>query len=102
MVVFEIKKSKTKKDRIFGSMLILNQSNNTKKKIFFWLTNFLIMVFVYFIEEMYFIIANNHILDRLICPMRNLGVLITLLIFSLIKSKGSLYRHQFIPLIILS
>ena len=101
MVVFEIKESKTKKDRIFGSMLILNQLNNTKKKIFFWLTNFLIMVFVYFIEEMYFIIANNHILDRLICPMRNLGVLITLLIFSLIKSKGSLYRHQFIPLIII-
>jgi hypothetical protein len=102
MVVFEIKESKTKKDRIFGSMLILNQlNNNTKKQIFFWLANFLIIVILYFIEEMYFIIANNHILDRLICPMRNLGVLITLLIFSLIKSKGSLYRHQSVPLIII-
>ena len=103
MVVFEMKEITTDKDKVFGSIVVLNQLKNKKQEIYFWIKSFFLIVIVYFIEEMYFIIANNHILDRLICPLRNLGVLITLLIFSplLIKNTWRLYRHQLVPLIII-
>ena len=103
LLIFEVKETNSQKNSVFGSMSALNQLNNKKRKFIFWFKNFLIIVIIYFIEEMYFIIANNHILDRLICPIRNLGILITLLIFSplLIKKNWSLYRHQFVPLIII-
>ena len=43
-------------------------------------------------------------MDRLICPIRNLGILIALLISSpfFIKKSWRLYKHQYVPLIIIS
>ena len=64
---------------------------------------YLIIFIIYIIEELYFIISNNHILDRLICPIRNLGILVALMISSpfFIKKTWGLYKHQYIPLIII-
>ena len=103
MLVFQMKEEKSDKNEIFNSIMFLNQLNTQKQKILFWLKIFLEIIIIYLIEEIYFIIANNHILDRLICPIRNLGVLIALLIFSrlLLKKTWSLYRHRFVPLIII-
>ena len=102
IIIFQIRQTKTQDDDFFD-VFLFNQLNNSKEKIIFGLKISLIIIIIYFIEEIYFIIANNHILDRLICPIRNLGILLTLLIFSplLIKKTWELYRHQFMPLIII-
>ena len=102
IIIFQVQKTNTQSDDSFDTILY-NQLNNSKKKIIFFLKNASIILIVYFIEDLYFMIANNHIMDRLICPIRNLGFLITLLIFSplLIKKTWTLYRHQFVPLIII-
>ena len=103
LIVFEMKELKIKHNNLFGSIAYLNQLNNNKEKFIFCIKIFFVILIIYIIEEIYFIIANNHVLDRLICPIRNLGVLITLLIFSrlLISKTWILYRHQFFPLIII-
>ena len=102
-LIVELKEKKTHNDSILESVDKIHQLISTKKKIIFWSKNLLIILVIYFIEEMYFIIANNHILDRLVCPIRNLGIFISLLIFSplIIKKKWVLYRHQLFPLIII-
>ena len=102
MLVLEVKNKKKKNSYIF-SIFLINNLKSSKEKIIFSIKMFSIILLIYFTEEIYFIIANNHILDRLICPIRNIGILITLLIFSPILIKKSLikYRHQFIPLIII-
>ena len=101
-IIIQIKE-KGNKDSILSSISYIHRLNDKKLKIIFWLKIIFIILLIYFIEELYFIIANNHILDRLICPIRNLGVLISLFIFSplIIKKSWSLYKHQFIPLIII-
>ena len=103
MVIFEVKSTRLKTNHFFGSILLSHQLIKSKEKIMFCIKILLIIFIIYFIEELYFIIANNHILDRLICPIRNLGTLITLLICSslLAKKYSGLYRHQSIPLIII-
>ena len=103
MVVFQYKEEVTRKDGIMDSIFKLHKLTNKKEKFLFLFKIFCIIVLIYFTEEIYFIIVNNHILDRLICPIRNLGFLISTLIFSplLIKNSWVLYRHQFIPLIII-
>ena len=102
-LIVELKEKKTHNDSILESVDKIHQLISTKKKIIFWSKNLLIILVIYFIEEMYFIISNNHILDRLVCPIRNLGIFISLLIFSplIIKKKWVLYRHQLFPLIII-
>jgi hypothetical protein len=61
------------------------------------------ILIIYASEEFYFCISNNHVLDRVIVPMRNFGILIALSIFSplLIKKSCRFYRHQYIPYIII-
>ena len=103
IVIFEVKNTKLQNNYYFGSILISHKLIKPKEKIIFCIKILFIIFIIYFIEEIYFIIANNHILDRLICPIRNLGTLLALLIFSplLAKKYSGLYRHQSIPLIII-
>ena len=64
---------------------------------------FLLILIIYFSEEIYFISSNNHILDRLIGHMRNFWILIFLLFISplIIKKSSYTYRHQLFPCIII-
>ncbi len=104
MIIFEIQRSKNRKrDSLLNTLFILNNLKKSKEKIFFFLKMYLIIFIIYIIEELYFIISNNHILDRLICPIRNLGILVALMISSpfFIKKTWGLYKHQYIPLIII-
>ena len=84
----------------------VNKSHNLgdwKRKLLFWIKIVLIIIVIYFAEELYFCISNNHILDRVIVPIRNFGILIGLSIFSplIIKKSCKFYRHQYIPYIII-
>ena len=74
-----------------------------KHKILFWIKVGFITSIIYFTEELYFCISNNHVLDRVIVPIRNFGILIALSIFSplLIKKSCKFYKHQYIPYIII-
>ena len=103
MVIFQFQEKRTKKNSLLNSIFFLHQLRDSREKIFFSLKIFFIIVITYFTEEIYFIVANNHILDRVICHIRNLGVLISLSIFSPLLIKNSLvkYSHQFVPLIII-
>ena len=77
--------------------------NNTKKKVIRYIKISLTILIIYFTEELYFIIANNHILDRIIVNMRNFWMLIFLLLLSpfVIKKSSYTYRHQLFPCIII-
>ena len=61
-----------------------------------------IIIIIYITEEAYFIIANNHFLDRLCVCMRNLGALFTVFAIYLLNKKDKLiYKHQLYPSIII-
>ena len=84
----------------------VNEVNNLDKphvKTLFWVKIFLQVLVIYIIEELYFLLSNNHVLDRVICPIRNFGILLALFIFSplLLKKYCSFNRHQIIPFIII-
>ena len=84
----------------------VNRSHNLYSlgaKLLFWVKICLIIIIIYISEEFYFCISNNHVLDRVIVPIRNFGILIALSIFSplIIKKSCKFYRHQFIPYIII-
>ena len=92
-----------KVEEIFlGSLTIYHNLTTAKKKILFCIKIILLILVIYIIEEIYFIIGNTHILDRLNVPMRNLSVFIFILIFSslLIKKHFKFYKHQLIPILI--
>ena len=82
-----------------GPLIEYHKLDTKEKQIIFYIKIILAILFIYIIEEIYFIIGNTHILDRLNVPKRNLGVLITLFIFSslLIKKEFNFYKHQLIP-----
>ena len=73
------------------------------KKILFCLKIFFMILFICIIEDAYFICSNNHIIDRVICPIRNFGMLLSLVIFSFILMKKVVFRnkHQIFPIIII-
>ena len=85
-------------DLLFRSHRLLTK----KQKIIFILKHLLIISIIYFIEETYFIIANNHVMDRISCAMRNLSIFMSLVIFYplIFRKCYAFYRHQVIPLII--
>ena len=95
--------SELSQDTLLNSVVKLNKLDNIKLNITFWIKIFLIILIIYIIEEIYFIIDNNHFLDRLVCPMRNLGILISITILSpiLISNTWVFYRHQLIPIIMI-
>jgi hypothetical protein len=103
LLIFEEKDVNLNKEGIMNSIFLLHKLTTKKEKFFFCIKIIFIIIIIYFTEETYFIISNNHILDRLICPIRNLGILISLYIFSPLITKRSLvlYKHQSIPLIII-
>ena len=76
--------------------------NDQYSKILFWLKIVSLIFVSYITEELYFILSNNHVLDRVIVPIRNCGIILALLIFSPILLKtGCRYKiHQLIPFLI--
>lgn len=77
--------------------------NNLGKKILFGVRVFFMILFISIVEDSYFIYSNNHVIDRVICPIRNFCILLSLSIFSIILMKKKFYRnkHQLIPFIII-
>ena len=102
-LIVQVRETTTGGESLMNSVEQIYQLNDTRAKILYWLKNISLIIVVYFVEEIYFIFSNNHILDRIICPIRNFGVFISLLILSplLIKKTWVLYKHQLCPLIII-
>ena len=73
------------------------------QKLLFWIKIISIILIIYIVEELYFLLSNNHVLDRVIIPIRNLGILLALFIFSplILKQPCNYNRHQIIPFIII-
>jgi hypothetical protein len=103
LIIIKEEEKRTLSDNLIQSISKLHRLDDTKLKIMFWIKIILIIFIIYLIEELYFIIANNHILDRLVCSIRNVGILLSLLIFTplIMKKSWFLYRHQLIPIIII-
>ena len=102
LVIFE-EKNEIKEEGIFDTIYVSHRLKNKKLKFLFFVKNFVIIFFIYIIEEAYFIIGNNHVIDRLICAIRNLSVFSGLLLFYplIFKRCYVIYRHQIIPLIMI-
>ena len=64
------------------SITLYNKLGTKRAKFYFILKVTIAIIFIYISEELYFIIVNNHILDRIICSIRNFFILFTMLIFS--------------------
>ena len=90
------------RDSLLDSVSQSHKLNNLTLKFLFWLKIIFLIIIIYFAEEAYFMIANNHLLDRLIVCMRNIGILIPTFILSslLIKKSWRIYKHQLFPSII--
>jgi len=58
--------------------------NGIGKKIWFGLKVFFMILFISIVDDAYFICSNNHIIDRVICPIRNLGMLLSLSLLSIL------------------
>lgn len=101
-VIFE-KIDEKKENGFFDSIYIAHRIRTPKEKLFFFVENILIIICIYFIEEIYFIFGNNHIMERIICPIRNLFIFLGLLIFYplVVKKSFIFYIHQIIPFIIM-
>ena len=97
------------KDINFNNETILDAVDKAKnlekphEKFLFWLKVVLLVIVIYIIEELYFMLSNNHVLDRVICPIRNFCILLALFIFSplFLKKPCSYNKHQLIPFIII-
>ena len=96
-------KEKIENEGFLDSLFRYHRIEDKTSKFNFILKNFLIIIIIYIIEEAYFLISNNHIMERIICPIRNLSIFAGLLFFYPIINKKCyvLYRHQIIPLIII-
>ena len=94
---------KKEKDFFLGSLIKYHNLFTKKKQILFCIKIIVLILVTYICEELYFIIGNTHILDRLNVPMRNLSVLVIIFIFSslLIKKQFKIYKHQLIPSLII-
>ena len=90
-------------DTILNTVIEANNLDKLHLKILFWAKVLLIILVIYIIEELYFLLSNNHVLDRVICPIRNFGILLALFIFSpIFLKKGCSYnRHQWVPFLII-
>ena len=98
-IIYQYTEGKTS---FLGALIKYHNLYSKQSQILFCIKIVLLILAIYIFEEIYFIIANTHILDRLNVPMRNLSVLVTIFIFSslLIKKQFKLYLHQLIPSII--
>ena len=94
------------------SLALSNKLISNRDKILFIIKIILLICFIYFSEEIYFIMTNNHELDRTVCPTRNMFALFAILFLSIIFNchkidKAQIQnfltykKHQIIPLIII-
>ena len=98
------KKETTYSEVYFSDISAGFDGQQTKaKKLTQNIKNCFCILVIYFSEESYFIIDNNHILDRIIVNMRNFSILIFLLILSplIIRRATYIYRHQLLSCIII-
>ena len=112
-VIYNVEKDKSYESLgEIQAIALYNRLDKPKDKFLFLLKVIISIIFIYISEELYFIISNIHILDRIICPIRNIFILIAMLIFSFILLNEKLdktqiknffifKRHQVIPLIII-
>ena len=102
-IIIQEEERKEKTESLIDSIVRIHRLDDKISKFMFWLKIIFIITTIYLIEEFCFIIANNHILDRLVCSIRNAGIFLSLLIFSplITKKSWSLYRHQLVPIIII-
>ena len=112
-VVYNVEKDKSYESLgEIQAIALYNRLDKPKDKFLFLLKVIISIIFIYISEELYFIISNIHILDRIICPIRNIFILIAMLIFSLILLNEKLDKtqiknffifkgHQVFPLIII-
>ena len=96
---------------VIESIFISNKLFEKKDKFCFVIKVSFLLIITYVFEDINFIVTNNHILDRLICAIRNIFALIAILILSAIlfykkidknqiKNFLMFKKHQIIPLII--
>jgi len=94
------------------TLALSNKIYHKKDMYLFVLKVTILIICIYISEEIHFTVINNHILDRLICSIRNLFALLSILIFSAIlyhkkfdkkQIKNFLInkKHQVIPLMII-
>ena len=112
-VIYNVEKDKSYESLgEIQAIALYNRLDKPKDKFLFLLKVIISIIFIYISEELYFIISNIHILDRIICPIRNIFILIAMLIFSLILLNEKLDKtqiknffifkgHQVFPLIII-
>ena len=102
-IKIELTELKPNEENLINTVNVANKLDKTEVKIWFWIKNFLLILVTYIIEELYFLLSNNHVLDRVICPIRNFGILLALFIFSplFLKKACSYNKHQIIPFIII-
>lgn len=102
-IKIELTELKPNEENLLNTVNVANKLDKTEVKIWFWIKNFLLILVTYIIEELYFLLSNNHVLDRVICPIRNFGILLALFIFSplFLKKACSYNKHQIIPFIII-
>ena len=102
-IKIELAKLNQNGPNLLSTVNIANKLDKTNVKICFWIKIFLLILVTYIIEELYFLLSNNHVLDRVICPIRNFGILLALFIFSpiFLKKACSYNKHQMIPFIII-
>ena len=101
-IIIMEKKDQILKEGFFDLIFRFHHLKEKKDKIKFILKNLSIIILIYFIEEAYFILANEHVMDRLFCAMRNLSIFMSLIIFYpiIFHKMFLIYRHQIWPLII--
>ena len=97
---------------VIDSMVLYKNFDEKNDKYLVIIKSTILIIIIYVCEDITFITINNHILDRLICPIRNAFALFAILILSgiiyhkkiiktHIKNFIVLRKHQVIPLIII-
>ena len=97
---------------VIDSMVLYKNFDEKNDKYLVIIKSTILIIIIYVCEDITFITINNHILDRLICPIRNAFALFAILILSgiiyhkkiiktHIKNFIVIRKHQVIPLIII-
>ena len=102
-VALQITDVEHKGETILNAVAKAKNLENWYQKLLFWIKIISIIFIIYIVEELYFILSNAHVLDRVIIPLRNLGILLSLFIFSplILKKPCNYNRHQIIPFILI-
>ena len=102
-VALQITDVEHKGETILNAVAKAKNLENWYQKLLFWIKIISIILIIYIVEELYFILSNAHVLDRVIIPLRNLGILLSLFIFSplILKKPCNYNRHQIIPFILI-